>query len=92
MERSFLVESDDSKTLDALLKIHLPDYFLILIVKGKGPQTKARACNFGLKYATGEYIVVFDAEDVPEKDQLLKAAEVFHLSNDPYLSGSVNIR
>ncbi len=81
-----LIESDDNKTLSALLKINLPDYFSILIVKGEGQKTKARACNFGLKYATGDYLVIFDAEDIHEKGQLLKAAKTFYQSNDPYLS------
>ena len=82
----FLLEKDDNKTLQILLTKKIPNHFSILIVKEGGPKTKANACNFGLKYATGEFLVIYDAEDVPEKDQLLKAVKKFNTSTDIYLS------
>jgi cellulose synthase/poly-beta-1,6-N-acetylglucosamine synthase-like glycosyltransferase len=39
--------------------------------------TKPRACNYGLLRAKGEYVVIYDAEDSPDPDQLRKAAIVF---------------
>jgi glycosyltransferase XagB len=36
-------------------------------------KTKPRACNYGLKRARGEYVVIYDAEDYPDRDQLKKA-------------------
>jgi len=30
------------------------------------PQTKPKACNFALRFARGEYLVVYDAEDRPD--------------------------
>lgn len=82
----FLLEKDDNNTLQTLLTKKIPNYFSILIVKEGGPKTKANACNFGLKYATGEFLVIYDAEDVPEEDQLLKAVKKFCASADIYLS------
>ena len=41
------------------------------------PQTKPKACNVGLFLATGEYLVIYDAEDRPEPDQLKKAVVAF---------------
>ena len=44
------------------------------------PKTKPRACNFGLAFARGEFLTIYDAEDIPEKDQLKKAAAFFRSS------------
>ena len=77
LTNKFLLEKDDDKTLQALLTKKFPNYFSILIVKEGGPKTKANACNYGLRYATGELLVIYDAEDVPEKEQLLKAVKKF---------------
>ena len=40
-------------------------------------KTKPRACNYGLKRARGEYVVIYDAEDLPDRDQLKKVAIAF---------------
>jgi cellulose synthase/poly-beta-1,6-N-acetylglucosamine synthase-like glycosyltransferase len=82
----FLLEADDRKTIYALSQKKLPPYCFVLIVPNDGPQTKARACNHGLRYATGEYLVIYDAEDIPEKDQLLKAVQTFETYDTPKLA------
>ena len=38
---------------------------------------KPSALNYGLKYACGEIVATFDADNVPESDTLLKAVEFF---------------
>lgn len=40
--------------------------------------TRGKAANFALRFARGEFLVVFDAEDRPEPDQLRKAVSEFH--------------
>lgn len=40
-------------------------------------KTKPRACNYGLKRARGEFVVVYDAEDLPDRDQLKKVFIAF---------------
>lgn len=79
LEVFLLLEEDDKKTQDYITdNILLPENFKVLVVpKGYGPKTKPNACNYGLEKATGEYLVIFDAEDNPEKDQLLKALYEF---------------
>ena len=42
-----------------------------------GPQTKPKALNYALQYAKGEYVVIYDAEDEPDTDQLRAALEMF---------------
>jgi cellulose synthase/poly-beta-1,6-N-acetylglucosamine synthase-like glycosyltransferase len=41
------------------------------------PRTKPKACNYALRFARGDYLVVYDAEDRPEPDQLRKSIESF---------------
>lgn len=74
-----LLEKDDTITQNYIKKYldNLPKQFQVVIVPAGGPKTKPNACNYGLSLATGEYLVIFDAEDNPEKDQLLKAVYCF---------------
>jgi cellulose synthase/poly-beta-1,6-N-acetylglucosamine synthase-like glycosyltransferase len=41
------------------------------------PRTKPRALNYALPLARGEYLVIYDAEDRPDPDQLRKAVAAF---------------
>ncbi|HEU5383636.1 MAG TPA: glycosyltransferase family 2 protein [Ktedonobacteraceae bacterium] len=77
----FLTEEDDVETREAILSMELPPYFRVITVPPGEPRTKPRACNFGLLRATGDYIVIYDAEDVPDPLQLKKAVLAF--SNHP---------
>lgn len=69
-----LVESDDEETRTAAAEYSLPDYIRPMVVPPGEPRTKPRALNVGLHEAVGDYIVIYDAEDQPEPDQLRKAA------------------
>jgi len=48
-----------------------------IVVPPGAPRTKPKACNYALQFARGEFIVVYDAEDRPEPDQLRKAVAAF---------------
>jgi cellulose synthase/poly-beta-1,6-N-acetylglucosamine synthase-like glycosyltransferase len=72
-----LLEEDDEESIEALRTMRLPATFEVVVVPDGVPRTKPRACNHGLLVARGEYVVIFDAEDVPEADQLKKAATAF---------------
>jgi glycosyltransferase XagB len=72
-----LLEEDDKATLAAAGKINLPDYVRVLVVPHSLPKTKPKACNYGLAYAKGEFVVVYDAEDKPDPLQLRKAYLAF---------------
>jgi len=73
----FLTEEDDVETRKAILSLHLPPHFKVLTVPDGSPRTKPRACNYGLVEATGQYVVIYDAEDVPDPLQLKKAVLAF---------------
>lgn len=68
-----LIESDDDQTRDAADAYTFPPHIQPLLMPAGQPRTKPRALNVGLHEAVGAYIVVYDAEDQPEPDQLRKA-------------------
>jgi glycosyltransferase XagB len=78
LDIKIIVESGDDKTIDAARALNLAASGIDLIIAPEGgPQTKPKALNYALHFATGEYLVIYDAEDQPEPKQLLKAAARF---------------
>jgi len=73
LDAILLLEEDDSETQLALQELQVPGFVRALIVPDQQPKTKPKACNLGLAVARGEYLVIYDAEDRPEPDQLKKA-------------------
>ncbi len=73
----FLTEEGDVETRTAIEAMHLPQHLSIVTVPAGQPRTKPRACNFGLLQATGDYVVIYDAEDIPDPLQLKKAVLTF---------------
>lgn len=72
-----LIEPDDDETRDALAACTLPPYCTVLQIPDGQVRTKPHACNYGLEIAKGQYCVIYDAEDMPEPDQLKKAILAF---------------
>lgn len=72
-----LVEEYDRETADALSAVNLPAHFHVLTVPDAGPRTKPKACDYAYQFATGDLLVIFDAEDRPEPDQLRRAVAGF---------------
>jgi cellulose synthase/poly-beta-1,6-N-acetylglucosamine synthase-like glycosyltransferase len=68
-----LLEQDDAETLEATRRMPLPAFVRAVVVPDCQPKTKPKACNLGLALARGKYLVIYDAEDRPEPDQLKKA-------------------
>jgi cellulose synthase/poly-beta-1,6-N-acetylglucosamine synthase-like glycosyltransferase len=77
LDVKFLLEADDPETLQALMEAGIPSYAEAVVVPPAQPKTKPRACNHGLERARGEFLVIFDAEDRPEPDQLKQAVYAF---------------
>lgn len=77
LEVLLLLEENDTKTIEVANNTQLPSYIKIVVVPHSMPKTKPKACNYGLRQATGEYVVVYDAEDQPEPYQLKKAYLAF---------------
>jgi hypothetical protein len=77
LEVLLILEASDIETQAAVLGLGLPPGFRTVIVPDGAPRTKPKALNFALQFARGEYIVVYDAEDRPEPDQLRRALDMF---------------
>lgn len=80
----FICESDDEATIAALKAAKPPSYCRIIYVPKSLPRTKPKALNVALAFAKGTYGVIYDAEDMPEPQQLKKAVARFQA--DPELS------
>ena len=80
LDIKIVLEADDAETIEAARSLGLEGVFEIIIVPQSEPQTKPKACNFALRFARGEYLVVYDAEDRPEPDQLRKVVATFRRS------------
>ena len=77
LDVQLLLEEDDAETRDAVSRLTLPSPFRVTLVPASEPRTKPKACNVGLHLARGKYLVIYDAEDRPEPDQLKKAVVAF---------------
>lgn len=77
-----LLEKDDRETVEAAYKMNLPKYVKVLVVPDSQPKTKPKACNYGLNHAKGEYLVIYDAEDIPDPLQLKKVYWAFQHAAD----------
>lgn len=75
-----LLEPDDVITQEAVAQMSLPPCIQVVVVPDSIPKTKPKACNLGLHMARGEFLVIYDAEDRPEPDQLKKAVCGFRKS------------
>jgi cellulose synthase/poly-beta-1,6-N-acetylglucosamine synthase-like glycosyltransferase len=82
LEVIYLVEADDTATWRALVAQALPPHHRIVKVPDGAPRTKPRALDYGLRYARGELVTIFDAEDHPEPLQLRRAAEAFRRNGE----------
>jgi cellulose synthase/poly-beta-1,6-N-acetylglucosamine synthase-like glycosyltransferase len=77
LDIKIVLEEGDAATIEAAQSLDLEGVFEIVVVPPSRPQTKPKACNYALQFARGEMLVVYDAEDKPEPDQLRKVVAAF---------------
>jgi len=82
LDIKLLLEADDEHTIREANRLGLDRLFDCVIVPNSEPRTKPKACNHALYLARGDLIVIYDAEDAPEPDQLRKAAAAFAASDE----------
>jgi cellulose synthase/poly-beta-1,6-N-acetylglucosamine synthase-like glycosyltransferase len=72
-----LLEEDDEFTLKTAKRAKPPGNWRFIIVPKSHPKTKPKACNYGVFFSRGKFLTIYDAEDIPEPDQLKKALVAF---------------
>jgi glycosyltransferase XagB len=77
LDIKLVLEASDVETIEVASKLGLEGVFEVIRVPPSHPQTKPKACNFALQFARGEFLVIYDAEDRPEPDQLRKVVAKF---------------
>lgn len=77
LDIKLVLEEHDHETIDAARALALEGVFEIICVPQSHPQTKPKACNYALKFARGDFLVIYDAEDKPEPDQLRMVVAAF---------------
>lgn len=75
-----VVEEGDEKTI-SFVENAKENNMRIVKVPDCHPKTKPKALNYAVNFAIGKYLCIYDAEDVPDKNQLLYALEGFKKSN-----------
>jgi glycosyltransferase XagB len=92
LEVLVLLEEDDVETIEAAKAARPPSNFRLVIVPHATPKTKPRACNVGLILARGEFLVIYDAEDRPDPDQLRKAVAAFRDTDEKTVCVQARLR
>lgn len=77
LEIFFITENKDKQTNAALKCLKMPHYMRVVKLPDAHIKTKPRALNYTLPLTRGEIISIYDSEDNPETDQLIKAAHMF---------------
>jgi glycosyltransferase XagB len=82
LDVKFVLEADDHDTKRALARLDLGPPFAVITAPPVGPRTKPKALNVALPFAHGSFIAIYDAEDVPDPDQLRRAAAAFMAADE----------
>ncbi|WP_306359763.1 glycosyltransferase [Nocardia sp. CC227C] len=81
MQVLLLLEEDDEPTIAAARAAGIgsggAEHITIVLVPAADPRTKPKACNYGLRRATGDIVTIYDAEDIPDPLQLRRVVAAF---------------
>jgi cellulose synthase/poly-beta-1,6-N-acetylglucosamine synthase-like glycosyltransferase len=85
LDIKLLIEQDDDKTLNAVRNLDFPAVFEVIVVGFNKPKTNPHPSNYGLHFSRGKYLTIYDAEDVPDTDQLKKTVTLFNKLPEEYI-------
>jgi len=77
LDVKLVLEADDYETINAAKELALESFFEIIRVPPSYPKTKPKACNYAMRFARGEFLTIYDAEDKPEPNQLKQVIAAF---------------
>ena len=81
LEIKLVCEADDTETLLAISAHKVRHWVEVIEVPPGLPRTKPKALNYALQACSGEFVVLYDAEDRPDPLQLVEAWQ--HFSHAP---------
>lgn len=84
LEIKLVCEEDDADTIHAIMSHPLGSRVEIIVVPDTQPRTKPKALSYALPLTSGEFVVLYDAEDRPHPMQLMEAWQRFRQA-DPDL-------
>lgn len=85
IDTKILLEADDFNTINIVKTLKNKFNFEKIVIPDSKPKTKPKACNVGLQFAKGEFLTIYDAEDLPDRKQLKKALIEFRNLPDDYI-------
>lgn len=91
LDIKFLTEEKDIETIENIKSLKYPATWELIILPDEENKTKGRALNIGLIISRGEYLTVFDAEDIPSPEQLLCVLYRFNNLSEKYISIQCNL-
>lgn len=77
LDIKLICENDDHETIAALRSHALGPHFEIVEVPAMNPRTKPKALSYAMAGVRGDFLVIYDAEDIPHPDQLREAYAAF---------------
>lgn len=77
LDIKLVLEGDDTETIQACKKAGMEGNVELIVVPPGLPRTKPKALNYALPFARGQLLTIYDAEDLPQPDQLKKAVAAF---------------
>ncbi|HEX9721795.1 MAG TPA: glycosyltransferase family 2 protein [Candidatus Paceibacterota bacterium] len=77
LEILITLEEYDAETRKAIEQANFPDHVRLIQLPNVSPKTKPKALNVAFSQVQGEFIVIYDAEIIPDPDQLKKAVLAF---------------
>ena len=77
LDIKFVVEGRSADTVAAVRALLDDPRFELVVVPEAPPFTKPKALDYALPLVRGRHVVVYDAEDIPNPDQLRLAAAAF---------------
>ena len=78
LDIKLVIEADDDDVIKIIDSMVLPYHMHVVRVPSSLPRTKPKALNYAMQYVRGKYVVIYDVEDRPETDQLIKAVDAFN--------------
>ncbi len=82
LDITITLEEYDHPTINAISEAGLPSHFKTLILPDVKPKTKPKALNVAFLQVSGEFLVIYDAEIIPEPLQLRRAFLAFKKNQD----------